>query len=135
MVASDTRGLWFKTSHWQKIYIEQLLIVNCIEKTKINKKRSGMAHFLKNIHSISSQSTLTRSWTTKSSGRSRRSRRSAARTWPRPGSTRSSRRSMRTLTSAIWDQYYKTLFWPYFTQSHKLRLHLIKQLIFYNLDN
>ena len=30
-----------------KIYIEHLFTVNCIEKTKIKKKRSGMAHFLK----------------------------------------------------------------------------------------
>ena len=32
-----------------KIYIEHLFvylfIINCIEKTKINKKRPGMAHF------------------------------------------------------------------------------------------
>ena len=35
-----------------KIYIEHLFvylfIINCIEKTKINKKRPGMAHFKKN---------------------------------------------------------------------------------------
>ena len=30
-----------------KIYIEHLFTVNCIEKTKLKKKRSGMAHFLK----------------------------------------------------------------------------------------
>ena len=30
-----------------KIYIEQLFTINCIKKTKINKKRPGMAH-LKN---------------------------------------------------------------------------------------
>ena len=29
----------------KNLYIEHLLIVNCIEKTKINKKRPGMAHF------------------------------------------------------------------------------------------
>ena len=28
-----------------KIYIEQLFTINCIEKTKINKKKPGMAHF------------------------------------------------------------------------------------------
>ena len=30
-----------------KIYIEHLFTVNCVEKTKINKKRLGMAYFLK----------------------------------------------------------------------------------------
>ena len=30
-----------------KIYIEHLFTINGIEKTKINKKRLGMAHFLK----------------------------------------------------------------------------------------
>ena len=30
-----------------KIYIEQLFTINCIEKTKINKKKPGMAHFFK----------------------------------------------------------------------------------------
>ena len=30
-VASDTRGLWFESSHWQNlyIYIVNLLTVNC----------------------------------------------------------------------------------------------------------
>ena len=28
-----------------KIYIEHLFTVNCVEKTKINKKRLGMAYF------------------------------------------------------------------------------------------
>ena len=46
-VASDTRGPRFKSSHWQN-YIEHLFTVNCIEKTKIRKKRPGMAH-LKNV--------------------------------------------------------------------------------------
>ena len=33
-----------------KIYIEHLFAtVNCIEKTKIKKKRSGLTHFLKNV--------------------------------------------------------------------------------------
>ena len=30
-------------------YIEHLFTVNCVEKTKIKKKRSGMAHFFKKI--------------------------------------------------------------------------------------
>ena len=48
-VSSDTRGPWFESSHRQKcIYIEHLFTVNCVfEKTKIKKKRPGMAH-LKN---------------------------------------------------------------------------------------
>ena len=40
----------FDSSHRQN-FIEHLfvnmVIINCIEKTKINKKRYGMAHFLK----------------------------------------------------------------------------------------
>ena len=52
-VAFNTRGLRFDSSHRQK-FIEHLFIINCIEKTKINKKRPGMAHFLKK----------TRSWST-----------------------------------------------------------------------
>ena len=31
------------------IYIEHLFTINCIEKTKINKKISGMAHFKKTV--------------------------------------------------------------------------------------
>ena len=48
-VASDTRGLWFESSH-RGIYIQDfyLPIVSCVEKTKIKKKRPGMTH-LKNI--------------------------------------------------------------------------------------
>ena len=46
VVARDTRGPRFHSSHQQN-FIEHLLIINCIEKTKINKKRLGMAHFLK----------------------------------------------------------------------------------------
>ena len=45
-VALNTRGPWFDSSHRQN-FIEHLFIINCIEKTKINKKRPGMAHFLK----------------------------------------------------------------------------------------
>ena len=33
-----------------KIYVEHLFTVNCIEKTKIKKKRPGIAHFLKQNH-------------------------------------------------------------------------------------
>ena len=39
-VASDTRDLWFESSH--------LSIINCIGKTNIKKKRPGLAH-IKNI--------------------------------------------------------------------------------------
>ena len=45
-VAFDTRGPRFDSSHRQN-FIEHLFIINCIEKMKINKKRPGMAHFLK----------------------------------------------------------------------------------------
>ena len=44
-VASNTRRPWFKTSHRKTFYIEHLFSVNCIEKTKIKKKRPGMVHF------------------------------------------------------------------------------------------
>ena len=41
-------GVWLQSS--AKIYIEHLfvylLIIDCIEKTKINKKRPRMAHFI-----------------------------------------------------------------------------------------
>ena len=50
-VAFDTRGLRFDSRPWQN-FIEHLsvnlFIINCIEKTKINKKRPGIAHFFKN---------------------------------------------------------------------------------------
>ena len=45
-VAFDTRSPQFESSHRQN-FIEHLFIINCIEKTKINKKRPGMAHFKK----------------------------------------------------------------------------------------
>ena len=45
-VCSDTRGPRFESSHGQNFNI-CLPTVNCIEKTKITKKRPGMAHFLK----------------------------------------------------------------------------------------
>ena len=44
-LGSDTRGLRFESSHWQ---ILNIFSVNCIETTKINKKRLGMAHLKKN---------------------------------------------------------------------------------------
>ena len=47
-VASVTRGLWFESSH-RHIYLP---IANCIEKTKIKKKRPEMAHSIQK-HSIS----------------------------------------------------------------------------------
>ena len=44
-VASDARGLWFESSHLQTFISDiYLFTVNCIEKTKIKKKRPGMAH-------------------------------------------------------------------------------------------
>ena len=46
-VSSDTRDPWFESCHWQNLYWT-LFPFNCIEKTKIKKKRLGMAHFLKN---------------------------------------------------------------------------------------
>ena len=42
MVASNSRGLRFESSHWQKLYLT-LLTVNFIEKTEIKKKRPGIA--------------------------------------------------------------------------------------------
>ena len=42
--AFDTRGPRFNCSHRQ-YFIEHLFIINFIEKTKLNKKRPGMAHF------------------------------------------------------------------------------------------
>ena len=43
-VAFNTKGPRFDSSHRQN-FIEHLFIINCIEKTKINKKRPGIAHF------------------------------------------------------------------------------------------
>ena len=37
---SDTNGPQFESRH----FLEQLFTVNCIEKTKIKKKRPGMDH-------------------------------------------------------------------------------------------
>ena len=50
--AFDTRGPRFDSSHWQNL-IEHLFIINCIEKTKINKKEAGNGPlFLKKKMSI-----------------------------------------------------------------------------------
>ena len=43
-VACNTRCPRFDSSNWQN-FIEHLFIISCVEKTKINKKRPGMAHF------------------------------------------------------------------------------------------
>ena len=54
-VAFNTRGPPFDSSHWQN-FIEHLFvnlfIFNCIEKTKINKKRPGIAHLFKKVSLI-----------------------------------------------------------------------------------
>ena len=42
-VASNSRGPWFESSHWQKFTI------NRIEKTKINKKEARNGPFLKKV--------------------------------------------------------------------------------------
>ena len=46
VVASDIRGQRFESRHRQSI-CRRLFTVNCIKKTKITKKRPGMAHFFK----------------------------------------------------------------------------------------
>ena len=50
-VASDTRDPQFESSH-RKAFIKHLFTVNCVVKTKIKKKRPGMAYFLTNIHFV-----------------------------------------------------------------------------------
>ena len=52
-VASNTRGPWFKSSHWQT-FISDIywFTVNCLEKTKIKKKRPGMAHLKKVLSKV-----------------------------------------------------------------------------------
>ena len=45
VVASDTRGLRFESSHRQNFI--HVFTINCVEKTKIKKKGPGMAPFLK----------------------------------------------------------------------------------------
>ena len=49
VVASNTRGRLFESQHWQN-FIYQLYISK--EKTKIKKKRWGMAHLFKNLLSV-----------------------------------------------------------------------------------
>ena len=47
-VASRAKGPQFESSHWQTFKMDiHLFTFNCIEKTKIKKKRAGMADFLK----------------------------------------------------------------------------------------
>ena len=46
-VASNTRGLWFESSHRQTIILEHLFSLNFFKKAKIKKNRPEMAHFLK----------------------------------------------------------------------------------------
>ena len=48
-VASDTRGLWFKSSNRRKSYWK-LLTVHCKEKPQIKKMRPGMAHLKKQYY-------------------------------------------------------------------------------------
>ena len=62
-VAFDTRGPRFDSSHRQN-FIEHLFIINCIEKTKINKKRPLMAHFFKkkNLHTDNEVTWMNRSY-------------------------------------------------------------------------
>ena len=43
VVASDTRGPQFESSHRRTLYC--IYTVNCIEKRNINIKRPGMIHF------------------------------------------------------------------------------------------
>ena len=49
VVASDTRGPRFESSHWQKLFILNICVLStvCIEKDENKEKRPGMAHFLK----------------------------------------------------------------------------------------
>ena len=49
-VSSNSRGPRFESSHWQILYwtFVYFFTINCIENTKINKKRPGMAHIIKN---------------------------------------------------------------------------------------
>ena len=48
VVNSDSKGLQFKSSQWQKfIYMEHLFIVNCVLKRRKKEKNPGMAHFFK----------------------------------------------------------------------------------------
>ena len=56
-VASDSKGPRSESHHRQNIYIEHFT-VNCIEKTKIKKKRPGRAHFFKKKHQFLQGSTF-----------------------------------------------------------------------------
>ena len=49
VVASITRGPWFESSLGKNLFMLNIFVYCqlCIEKTKIKKKRPGMAHFLK----------------------------------------------------------------------------------------
>ena len=53
-VAFNTRGPRFDSNHQQN-FIEHMFIISCIEKTKINKKMPGMAHFNKKVWKISGE--------------------------------------------------------------------------------
>ena len=48
VVASNSRGLRFESSHRQKSILN-VFTVNCIEKTKIKKKRPMIAHLFKKV--------------------------------------------------------------------------------------
>ena len=50
-VTSDTRDPQLESSH-RKAFIKHLFSVNCVVKTKIKKKRPGMAYFLTNIYFV-----------------------------------------------------------------------------------
>ena len=49
-VASNTRGPWFDSNHWQVLFTINC-IGKCFEKTKIKKKRPGNVH-LKNLDKL-----------------------------------------------------------------------------------
>ena len=45
VVAADTRGMRFKSSHRWNVYLEHLFTINCIENTKIkNKVKTKLAY-------------------------------------------------------------------------------------------
>ena len=50
VVASDTKGPRFESSYWRNFIC--VFTINCIEETKIKKKRPGMAYFLKKLCKI-----------------------------------------------------------------------------------
>ena len=49
-VASNSRGPWFKSSHWQKLY--WTFTVNCIWKDKNKEKEAGNGPFLEHVWNI-----------------------------------------------------------------------------------